>query len=146
MYWQFNISTSFEGRPECVLIRALEPVDISFPQTRGGLRRGADDIKQHFLFNLPSQLRREKLGVLSKPKLKVIPNGPGKLCQYLKIDKSFYGEDLIKSKKIWLADDGCKIKKRDIISAKRIGIDYAQEWARKPWRFYLKDNPFVSKR
>lgn len=146
MYWQFNISTSFEGRPECVLIRALEPVDASFPQTRGGLRRDADDIKQHLLFNFPPQLRREELGVLSKPKLKVIPNGPGKLCQYLKIDKSFYGEDLVKSKKIWLMDGGHKIKKSGIISAKRIGIDYAQEWARKPWRFYLKDNPFVSKR
>ncbi len=144
MYWQFNISTSFEGRPECVLIRALESVDTSSPRASGGLRRGVDNLRQHLSFNSSPQLGG--LSVLRRSKLKVIPNGPGKLCQYLKLDKSFYGEDVVRGKKIWLADNAYKTKKSDIISAKRIGIDYAQEWARKPWRFYLKDNLFVSKK
>ncbi len=142
MYWQFNISTSFEGRPECVLIRALEPVD-----------------KEETGFCCASRARCHSEGVSPKNLKEIlrsaqddmrkrlfIPNGPGKLCNYLKVDKSFYGEDLTKSKKVRLEDSGEKIKKSDIISAKRIGIDYAQEWASKLWRFYIKDNLFVSKR
>ena len=77
-------------------------------------------------------------------------SGPGKLCRYLKLDKSFYGEDLAKSKKLWLEDPapeqvrygagrGVKIKKPKIIATKRIGIDYAGVyWANKKWRFVLK--------
>lgn len=95
MYWQMNVSTFQKGKPECVLIRALD------------LGRIAD--------------------------------GPGKLCRYLKIDKSFYGEDLTKSKRIWLEERGEKIKSSQIISSKRIGIDYAGPyWSKRKWRFLLK--------
>ena len=40
--------------------------------------------------------------------------------------------------------NGYKVK--DIIETKRIGIDYAEEYALKPWRFYIKDNIFISKK
>jgi DNA-3-methyladenine glycosylase len=73
------------------------------------------------------------------------PKGPGKLCQYLKLDSSFWGEDICKSKKIWLMN-GEKIDKNDIIRAKRIGIDYAGESANLLWRFYIKNNQWVSRR
>ena len=67
-------------------------------------------------------------------------NGPGKLCQYLKLDKSFYGEDLTKSKRIWLEDRGKKIKPSEILATKRIGIDYAGPyWSRRKWRFLVKN-------
>ena len=72
--------------------------------------------------------------------------GPGKLCRWLKLDKSFDGEDLVKSKRIWLEDREERIKKSQIIATERIGIDYAGKWAKKPWRFYIKNNPFVSMR
>lgn len=66
-------------------------------------------------------------------------NGPGKLCRYLKLDKSFYAEDLTKSKKIWLEDRGIKIKPKEILATPRIGIDYAGPyWAKRKWRFWLK--------
>jgi DNA-3-methyladenine glycosylase len=75
---------------------------------------------------------------------KNLANGPGKLCRWLNLNKSFYGEDLIKSKRIWL-EDGEKIKPSQIVAAKRVGIDYAGPyWASKKWRFYIKDNEFVS--
>jgi len=97
MYWQLNISTYKKGKPECVLIRALN----------SNLRKLAD--------------------------------GPGKLCRYLKLNKSFYGEDLTKSKRIWLEDRGEKINPKDIKSSPRIGIDYAGPyWAGRRWRFYIK--------
>jgi DNA-3-methyladenine glycosylase len=100
MYWQLNISTSEAGKPECVLIRAL---DLN---------------------------------------LKNLASGPGKLCRYLKLDRSFYAEDLTKSKIIWLEDRSDvseKIKSSQIISTKRIGIDYAGPyWSKRKWRFLIK--------
>jgi DNA-3-methyladenine glycosylase len=75
-----------------------------------------------------------------------LATGPGKLCNYLKLNKSFDSEDLIKSKRIWLEDRGIKIKKSDIVATTRIGIEYAGRWAKKPWRFYIKGNPFVSRK
>ena len=110
IHWQLNITTFKEGKPECVLIRALEPIN-------------------------DKKAREERSA-----------SGPGKLCRWLKLDKSFNEEDLVKSKRIWIEDWGIKIKKSLIKSSPRIGIEYAQEWAKKPWRFFLKDNVFVSKR
>ncbi len=61
--------------------------------------------------------------------------GPGRLGKFLQLDKSFYGEALDISKRIWLEDskpDGT------IIATPRIGIEYAGEiWKNKPWRFLL---------
>jgi len=74
-----------------------------------------------------------------------VANGPGKLCHWMKFNKSFYGEDLIKSKRVWLSE-GESIKPSQIIISKRININYAQEWADKLWRFYIKDNKFVSRK
>jgi DNA-3-methyladenine glycosylase len=67
-------------------------------------------------------------------------NGPGKLCRYLELDKSFYGEDLAKSKIIWLEDRGEEIKPCQILASKRIGIDYAGPyWSKRKWRFLIKE-------
>ena len=72
-------------------------------------------------------------------------NGPGKLCRYLKFNRSLYAEDLTISKRIWL--EPRKGKQGPIVAAKRIGIDYASPyWANKKWRYYLKDNKYVSKK
>ncbi len=65
-----------------------------------------------------------------------LTNGPGKLCCHLRLDKSFYGEDVIKGKKIWLEEG----EKPEIISTARIGIDYAGPyWAKRKLRFLIKD-------
>lgn len=108
IYWQLNITTAKAGKPECVLIRALEPLN-------------------------------------GKARLKRVASGPGKLCRWLKLNKSFNEEDLVESKRIWLEDRGIKIKKSDIVAKKRVGIDYAGSWVKKPWRFCIKDNPFISR-
>jgi len=121
MYWQLNIVTSLENKPECILIRGVEPTSI---------------LKANEINNLKNL----------KPEIKNLTNGPGKVCKYFKLDKSFYGEDLTISKRIWLEDRGDKISKNDIQKSKRIGIAYAGKyWSKRLWRFYLKDNPFVSK-
>ncbi len=62
-------------------------------------------------------------------------NGPGKLTKSIGIDKSFYGEDLVISERIWIEDAG---RKPDFKTGPRIGIDYAGEyWKLKPWRYYI---------
>jgi DNA-3-methyladenine glycosylase len=61
--------------------------------------------------------------------------GPGKLTKSLGIDKSFYGEDLVFSERIWFEDTG---KIYLVKNGPRIGIDYAGEyWKSRPWRYYL---------
>jgi DNA-3-methyladenine glycosylase len=66
-------------------------------------------------------------------------NGPGKLTKHLKIDKSFYGENLVTSDRIWIEINPEK-SKREIKTYPRVGIDYAGEiWKNKPWRFIMDD-------
>ena len=61
--------------------------------------------------------------------------GPGKLTKSLGIDKSFYGEDLVLSDRIWVEDSGII---QSVKNGRRIGIDYAGEyWKLRPWRYYL---------
>lgn len=151
MYWQLNISTSIKDRPECVLVRALEPVlNISeIKNQKSRLSKGFSEqakIKMTCLAYDPLRSSESEVSKASLPNqnskfLKTInlTNGPGKLCQWLKLDKSFYGEDLTGSKKIWLEDRGCKISSSQILATGRIGIDYAGHyWSRRKWRFLIK--------
>lgn len=65
-------------------------------------------------------------------------DGPGKLTKNLQIDKSFYGEDLILSSRLWI-ETGIESSEFKIITSPRIGIDYAGEiYKNKPWRFILE--------
>ncbi|MER3406916.1 MAG: DNA-3-methyladenine glycosylase [Patescibacteria group bacterium] len=73
------------------------------------------------------------------------PKGPGKLCYELKLDNSFWGKDLVENKYIWL-ENGEKIQGSDIIKKTRIGIDYAEEDAKLLWRFYIKNNKWISRK
>lgn len=60
--------------------------------------------------------------------------GPGIVGRELALDKSFYGEDLNCSKRIWVEESGFTPV---VKTSPRIGIHYAGEpWISKPWRFY----------
>jgi DNA-3-methyladenine glycosylase len=65
-------------------------------------------------------------------------NGPGKLCQVLKIDRKLNQWDLTKGKNLWLEPRDPKIKLSRIEKSKRIGVDYAQHCREYLWRFSLK--------
>jgi DNA-3-methyladenine glycosylase len=61
--------------------------------------------------------------------------GPGRLTKSFGIDRSFYGEDLVSSERIWFENNGFVPA---VKQGKRIGIDYAGEiWKSKPWRYYI---------
>jgi DNA-3-methyladenine glycosylase len=62
--------------------------------------------------------------------------GPGKVGRWLCLDKSFYGEDLTKSERIWVEDSSLALESR-IKTDVRIGVSYAGIWARKKWRFFV---------
>jgi DNA-3-methyladenine glycosylase len=116
MYHQFNVVTNGEGIPHAVLVRALEPVEgIALMRKR---RPGLSDHN--------------------------LTNGPGKLCIALGIDRTLDRADLL-GERVWIEGGDGQIPPSAIASGPRIGVDYAEEWAEKPWRFWIRDNPFVSR-
>jgi DNA-3-methyladenine glycosylase len=69
--------------------------------------------------------------------------GPGLLCRAMNIDRRLNGTDLL-GDVLWLERPPGRVKRPRITRATRIGVDYAGEWANRPWRFYDRDSPYVS--
>jgi DNA-3-methyladenine glycosylase len=70
--------------------------------------------------------------------------GPGLLCRAMHIDKTLNGADLC-GDALWLErPPGRNLPQPRIARTPRIGVDYAGEWARRPWRFFDKDSRYVS--
>jgi len=69
-----------------------------------------------------------------------LTNGPGKLCQAFAIGKASYGADLCTGP-LFLSQ-GTRPR---VSRATRIGIDYAGAWAARPWRFFERASPWVSR-
>jgi DNA-3-methyladenine glycosylase len=62
--------------------------------------------------------------------------GSGKVGRELRIDKSFYGENLLDSTRIWIENAP---DETNFVAASRVGIDYAgEEWRDKLWRFSIR--------
>lgn len=112
----FNIVTNKAGRAEAVLIRALEP--------RVGVKH--------------MEARR---GKLSTPYH--LTSGPGKLTRALGIDRTFYGKSL-RGNDVWVENGEAHVRPADVVSGRRIGIDYAGIDAKLPWRFTLRGSLWVS--
>ena len=68
-------------------------------------------------------------------------DGPGRLCRALQIDRSLNRVDLTTGESIWFENRGVLVKKGEVGAHPRIGVDYAGEWAKKPWRFRLRTLP-----
>jgi len=69
--------------------------------------------------------------------------GPGLLSRALGITRHLNGHDLLSSD-FFVADSGGRPEIR-IAKRARVGVDYAGVWAGKLLRFYLRDNPFISR-
>lgn len=88
----------------------------------------------YWMLNIVTGEEDEPQAVLIRGIDKIV--GSGKVGRTLKIEKSYYGENLITSNRIWLEDAPEEL---NFESAQRIGIDYAgEEWKNKLWRFILK--------
>ncbi|MBT1687653.1 DNA-3-methyladenine glycosylase [Fulvivirgaceae bacterium PWU37] len=117
MHHLFNVVTNKAGTADAVLVRAVEPV-IGLPEMQ--IRRG----KLNNPFHLTS--------------------GPGKLTKAMGIDRKLNGKSLLEHE-VWLEDSGERVTPAKIEVSSRIGIDYAGEDAKLPWRFTIKGNRWVSK-
>ncbi len=71
--------------------------------------------------------------------------GPAKLTMWLKIALDENGEDLTRSSRLWIAR-GEKIKRERVASGPRVGVEYADEWAKKELRFWIKRSRYVTNR
>jgi DNA-3-methyladenine glycosylase len=116
MYYQFNVVCNVPDIPHAILVRALEPVE--------GIELMRERRHQHPDHNLT--------------------NGPGKLCIALNIDRALDGADLL-GDSVWI-EEYQAIPARRIAKGPRIGIDYAEGWIDKPWRFWIRDNSYVSRK
>ena len=65
-------------------------------------------------------------------------DGPGRVSRFFQIDRSLNKLDLTLGKTLWIEDRGERVSESKIAVSPRIGVDYAGEWAAKPWRFRLK--------
>ncbi len=115
MYYCLNLVTERDGYPAAVLIRAGEPVE------------GEERMRE---FRKKAKSREE------------LTSGPGRLCMAMAIDRALNGIDLCEKGPLFVEDG--ETMGYDLVSCKRIGVDYAAEYKDKPWRFYIKDNPYVS--
>ena len=68
----------------------------------------------------------------------VLIDGPGRLCRALEIDRSLNRVDLTTGESLWFEDRGILMERGNVGAHPRVGVDYAGEWAKKPWRFRLR--------
>ncbi|HHZ11670.1 MAG TPA: DNA-3-methyladenine glycosylase [Acholeplasmataceae bacterium] len=71
-------------------------------------------------------------------------SGPGKLCRALGITLAHYGLDLCLSEEVFLVDEG--FRPEGIVETTRVNIEYAEEDRFRPWRYYIENNPHVSRK
>jgi len=112
----FNVVTNLEDTPHAILIRGLEPME---------------GIEEMLL-----RTGKKKLDY-------TLTRGPGNVSKALGIYTKHNGI-FLSDEKMYIAEDGRKYKKSEIIASPRIGVDYAGEDAKLPYRFYVKGNPYVS--
>lgn len=124
MYNCMNVVTQEEGEAAAVLIRAIEPIE------------GTDIMANN----------RYKMSIaeLTKKQLINLTNGPGKLCMAMGISRDNNNMDLC-SNILWVEEPDVS-ERFEITTTTRVNIDYAEEAIDFPWRFYIKDNIFVSKK
>lgn len=111
-----NVVTNERDIPHAVLIRALEPV------------KGID-----------TMLKRTG----KKKADYTLTRGPGNVSKALGLHFSKSGW-LLRSNEFFIAEDSFVFPRHLIASSPRIGVEYAGEDAKLPYRFYIKGNPFVS--
>jgi DNA-3-methyladenine glycosylase len=114
-----NVVTGKKGQGTAVLIRAVEPIIGLDRMIKNRFGRKLKNDKE--IFNLTS--------------------GPGKVCQAFRLDRNHSCTDLTREDIFIL--DGEKIISKEIGVSKRIGITRSVDL---PWRFFIKDNPYLSRK
>jgi DNA-3-methyladenine glycosylase len=122
MHYCFNVVCGEVNEPVAVLIRALEP-----------------------LANLDDMRRNRSADASRAVSDTDLCSGPAKLCQALQIDRALNGVDLVASVNLFILRGEERVASSSVMNTPRIGIDYAQEWVDRPLRWYVAENPHVSR-
>ncbi len=118
-YLCFNIVCSTEGDPQGVFVRAVRPIDgVDLMARRRGMEAGDERTRRRLC------------------------SGPSKLCIAFAIDRGLNGIDL-RGDVLFVLDGE---PGGNIVTAPRVGVDYAGEAAAWPWRFLLEGDPNVSRK
>lgn len=125
MYLCFNIVAEKKGVHGAVLIRAVEPIEGIEKMYENRYKRPYKNPSRREIINLT--------------------NGPAKFVMAYGMTKGVYGADVVTDPRIWVEDEP-KLSVDEIVRSKRINIDYAEMAKDYLLRFYIKDNPFVSKK
>jgi DNA-3-methyladenine glycosylase len=112
-----NVTTGDHGEAAAVLIRGIQP-----------------------RYGLPHMLKRRNLEVMHPN----VSAGPGKLTRALGITLQHNGRSILHDQELWIEPHKIS-NSNEIAVSPRIGVDYAQEDAMLPWRFFLRNSPWVSK-
>jgi len=120
MHRMINVVTSTNGKAHAILVRAVEPI------------KGIDKILQR---RQHDELKYNTM------------NGPGKSAMALGVEECHDGSFLCnKDCGIWIEDVGSIIKDNEIVIGPRVGMSiHTGVDAHRPWRFYIKDNKWVSR-
>jgi DNA-3-methyladenine glycosylase len=116
MHVCFNIVSGPVNKPEAILIRALQPIE------------GIEEMKE----------RR----VRAKTEIQ-LTNGPGKLSKAMGFTLTDNGKKM--NEENIRIEEGIELGVHEISSGPRIGIQYAEEAVHYPYRFWIKNNPYVSR-
>ncbi len=131
MHWLFNVVTGEEGVPSAVLIRAIFPLEGWV--WMWARRYGEGGIPEGFVWRRGDWRRWLGLG-----------RGPGCVTRALGITGEHNGIDLVTSDVLWIEDRGMEVLDAWVMRGVRVGVDYAGEDARLPWRFGIRGSPCVS--
>ncbi|WP_143305519.1 DNA-3-methyladenine glycosylase [Chitinophaga vietnamensis] len=115
IHYLFNVVTNVRDVPHAVLVRALEPVE--------------------HIELMQARCRHKNASRITA--------GPGILSKAMGITAAMDGASL-SGQQIWI-EDAPPLPAAMIVSGARVGVQYAGEDAYLPYRFWVKDNPWVSK-
>lgn len=119
----FNVVTAPAETAHAVLIRVVEPIE-----------------------GVEIMLERRKRTTNNRELITSLTTGPGALSQALGLTTKWTGQNFLEpNTPVWIEESGEIIFENEIVSGKRIGVDYAGECAEWPWRFWLKNSAFVKK-
>lgn len=122
-----NVVAVDKDTPEAALIRAGEPLE------------GIGEMQKY----------RNMMGKNKPAEIRNLTNGPGKLGMAMNFGLHHSTHDMCAEdyEEAYIEDDlEYEVKDEDVVITKRINIDYAAEYKDKPWRFYIKGNPYVSQK